>query len=72
MTLKQYPNFDLKLTFYLKNDMNNLMKFNLSSGKSENVQFDGLRLQKVFNVWAKKIQSNCVVRNELWFQKWHK
>ena len=50
MTLKQYPNFDLKLTFYLKNDMNNLMKFNLSSGKSENVQFDGLRLQKVFNV----------------------
>ena len=50
MTLKQYPNFDLKLTFYLKNDMNNLMKFNPSSGKSENVQFDGLRLQKVFNV----------------------
>ena len=69
MTLKKDPNFDLKLTFYLKNDMNNLMKFNLSSGKSENVNFDGIRLQKVFNVWAKNIQSSCVVKNDLWFQK---
>ena len=26
----------------------------------------------VYNVWAKKIQRTCVVKNDLWFQKWHK
>ena len=25
-----------------------------------------------FNDWAKKIQSSCAVKNDLWFQKWHK
>ena len=34
----------LRKTFYLKNDMRNLVKFNLSSGKSENLYFDGLLL----------------------------
>ena len=33
-----------KLTFYLKNDMRNLANFNLSSGKSEDLHFDGLLL----------------------------
>ena len=50
MTLKQDPNFKEKLTFYLKNDMKNLVKFKLSSRKSENVHFDGLLLLKVCNV----------------------
>ena len=40
MTLKSDPNFGEKLTFYLKNDMNNLVNFNLSSGKSGNLHFD--------------------------------
>ena len=44
MTLKKDPNFEEKLTFYLKNDMRNLVNFNLSSGKSENLHFDGLLL----------------------------
>ena len=44
MKLKKDPNFEEKLTFYLKNDMRNLVNFNLSSGKSENVHFDGLLL----------------------------
>ena len=44
MTLKKDPNFEEKLTFYLKNDTRNLVNFNLSSGKSENVHFDGLLL----------------------------
>ena len=47
MTLKKDPNFEEKLIFYLKNDFRNLVKFNLSSGKSENLNFDGLLLKKV-------------------------
>ena len=39
MALKKDPNFEEKLTFYLKNDMRNLVNFNLSSGKSENLHF---------------------------------
>ena len=56
----------------LKNDMRNLMSFNLSSKKSENLHFDGIFLSKVFNVWAKTIQVSCIVKNDSWFQKWHK
>ena len=56
------------LTFCLKNDTRNLANFNASSGKSENLRFDGLLLSKVCNVWAKKIQRCCVVKTELWFQ----
>ena len=44
MTLKSDPNFEEKLTFCLKNDMRNLVNFNPSSGKSENLNFDGLLL----------------------------
>ena len=50
MTLKSDPNFEEKLTFCLKNDMNNLVNFNSSSGKSENTHFDGIFLSKVCNV----------------------
>ena len=39
MTLKSDSNFEEKLTFCLKNDMRNLVNFNLSSGKSENLHF---------------------------------
>ena len=44
MTLKSHPNFEEKLTFCLKNDIRNLMNFNSSSGKSENLYFDGILL----------------------------
>ena len=50
MTLKKDPNFEEKLIFCLNKDMINLVNFNPSSGKSENFQFDGLLLWKVFNV----------------------
>ena len=50
MTLKSDPNFEEKLTFSVKNDIRNLVNFNASSGKSENLHFDGLLLQKVCNV----------------------
>ena len=50
ITLKSDPNFKEKLTFCVKNDMKNLMNFNSSSGKSENLHFDGIFLSKVCNI----------------------
>ena len=47
MTLKSDPNFEEKLSFCLKNDMINLLNFKVSSGKSENLHFQGLLLSKV-------------------------
>ena len=55
MTLNSDPKFKEKLNFYSKNDVRNIMNFNLSSGKSENLHFDGIFLSKVCNVWAKEI-----------------
>ena len=72
MTLNSDPKFKEKLTFCLKNDIRNLMNFNSSSEKSKNLHFDGIFLSKVCNVWAKIIKSSCVMKNDLWFQKWHK
>ena len=50
MTLKRDSNSEKKLIFYLKNEMRNLMNFNLSSEKSENLHLDGIVLSKVCNV----------------------
>ena len=49
-TLKSDPSLPEKLNFCLKNDLRNLMNFKLSSGKSENLHFDGIFLSKVCNV----------------------
>ena len=56
MTLKSDAKFGVKLTLGSKNDMKNLVNFNASSGKSENLHFDVLLLPKVYYVWAKKVQ----------------
>ena len=61
MTLKSDPKFEEKVTFCLKNDIRNLMSFNLSSGNSENLHFDGIFLSKLYNIWAKIIQTGCVM-----------
>ena len=50
MTLKRDINFEEKLTFCFKNDMRNLVNFIPSSGKSENLHFDGLLLWKAYSV----------------------
>ena len=48
-----------KLTLGSKNDMRNLINFNTSSGKSENLHFDVvLLLSKAYKVLAKKVQKN--------------
>ena len=43
--------------------------YDVRSGKSGNVNFAKLPLQKVCNVLAKKKLRVCVVKNDLWFQK---
>ena len=42
------------VTLDFKDDMRNLVDFNGSSGKSENLHFDVLHLSKVYYLWAKK------------------
>ena len=56
MTLKIDAKFAEKLTVGFKSDIRNLVNFNASSGKSENLHFDALLLSKAYYVWAKKVQ----------------
>ena len=58
MTLKSDAKFEKKLTLGSKNDMRNLVNFNASSGKSENLHFDVLLLPIAYKVSAKKVQKN--------------
>ena len=44
MVLKSDAKFEEKLTLGYKNNMKNLVNFNASSGKSENLYFNGLLL----------------------------
>ena len=57
-TLKSDANFKEKLSCGSKNDMRNLVNFNVSSGKSENLHFDVLLLSIAYKVSAKKVQKN--------------
>ena len=47
-TLKSDEKFEDTLTLGSKNDTRNLVNFNASSGKSENLRFDVLLLPKVY------------------------
>ena len=58
MTLNSDAKFDEKLTLGSKNDVRNLENFNVSSGMSENLQFDVLFLSIVYKVSAKKVKKN--------------
>ena len=69
MTLKSDPNFEERLTFCLKNNMGNLMWFSSSSEKLENLNFDGIFLSKVCNIWIKLIQTICVLKKWLMVSK---
>ena len=48
--------FEEKMTHGSKNDMRNLVNFNASSSKSENLLFDVLLLSKVHYFWAQNVQ----------------
>ena len=48
--------FEEKMTLCSKNDMKNLVNFNVSSGKSENLHCDVLLLSLAYKASAKKVQ----------------
>ena len=54
MTMKSDAKFEEKLTLGSKNEMRNLVNFNTSSDKSENLHFDVLFLLMAYRVSAKK------------------
>ena len=54
MTLKSDAKFEAKPTLGSKNGMLNFVNFNVSSGKSENLQFDVLLCQKHVKFRLKK------------------
>ena len=58
MKLKADAKFEEILTLGSKNDMRNLVSFNASSGKSENLHFDGLLLSIAYKVSAKKLHQS--------------
>ena len=55
MTVMSDAKFELKLALGSKNDMTNLVNFNMSSGKSEILHFDMLITYKVL---AKNVQKS--------------
>ena len=58
MTLESGAKIEEKLSHGFKNDMTNLLNFNVSSGKSENLHFDVLLLSIAYKVSAKKVQKS--------------
>ena len=58
MTLKSNAKLEEKLSFGSKNDMRILLNFNVSSSKSENLDFDVLLLFTVCKVLAEKVQKS--------------
>ena len=58
MTLTSEAKFEEKLILGSKNDMRNLVNFNVSSDKSENLHFDVLLLSIAYKVSNKKVQKN--------------
>ena len=58
MTLESDANFEEKLALGFKNNMTDLVNFNVSSGKSENLHFDVLLLSIAYKVSAKKVQKS--------------
>ena len=58
MTLKNGAKFEEKLTLGSKNDRRNLMNFNASSYKSENLHFNVLLSSITHKVLVEKVQMN--------------
>ena len=58
MTLKSDAKFEEKLALDSKIDMTNLVNFNATSGKSENMHFDVQLLSIAYKVSAKKVRKS--------------
>ena len=63
MKMKSDAKFKEKLSFGSKIDMRNLVNFNVSSGKSENLHFDVLLLPITYKFSALKVQKNYFSRH---------
>ena len=61
MTLNGDAKFKEKLTGGLKNDIRDLVNFNMSSLKPENLHSDRLVLSKAYNVLDEKVQQKSYV-----------
>ena len=60
MTLESDAKFEEKLALGFKNDMTNLVNFNVNSCKFENLHFDMLLSSIAYKVSAKKVQKSYV------------
>ena len=60
MTLKGDAKFKEKLTCGFKNDLRNLVNFQVSSRKSENLHFDRILLSKTYKDLDEKVQRSYV------------
>ena len=71
MTLKSDVKFEEKLNLVFKNDMRNLVNFNASSGKSENLRFDVLLLSNILSLSQKTPEELCVItlNNDVKFEE---
>ena len=58
MTLISDAKFEEKLALGWKNDIMNLVNFNTSSRKSENMHFDVILLSIAYKVSGKKVQQS--------------
>ena len=58
MALESDAKFEEKLALGFQNYMTNLVNFNASSGKSENLHFDVLLLSMAYQISAKKVQKS--------------
>ena len=67
MTLKMMQSLRKSWPLVPKMD---LVIFNASSGKSENLHFDVLILSKVYHVWTKKSTGELCHSNEEWRKIW--
>ena len=72
MRMKNAARFEEKLTLGSKNNMRNLVNFNASSGKSENLHFDVLTLSIAYKVSAKKYRRMISHDTEKRFKHWRK
>ena len=64
MTLKSVGKFVEKLTLASENDIRNLVNYNASSGKSENLHLDVILLSKVYMFEPKRAEELCVITLE--------
>ena len=71
VTMKSDAKFEGKLTLGFKNDRKNLVNTNVSSGCLKICTLIGYFCRKQVIFELKKIQRDCVVKNDLWFQKRH-